>query len=150
MQALEKHAEINAILVGTDLDPTGLEGLQGGAVSAINGAHWINSGFSAALLQNYLDGHAILDKNGQAPVITVPIIVLPKEQSELYKKFWLDSMPFTVEEMQSVAYRWNPDVTLDYIQNMLNKYSIKERLLKRLEEGKVTADELKAVGISVN
>ncbi|MFA7673271.1 MAG: sugar ABC transporter substrate-binding protein [Clostridia bacterium] len=149
MQALAARSNTTVKIVGTDLDATGLQGLRDGKVEAINGAHWINSGFSVALLQNYLDGHQLLDKDGKAPVLYVPIIVLPKEQADLYDKFWNEQLPYTVEEMQAVAYRWNKDVTAESIQQILDEYSISERLLQRYEEGKVTAEELEAVGISV-
>lgn len=149
MQALAARSNTAIKIVGTDLDATGLQGLRDGKVEAINGAHWINSGFSVALLQNYLDGHQLLDENGKVPVLYVPIIVLPKEQADMYDRFWNEQQPYSVEEMQSVAYRWNKDVTAEYIQDMLDDYSIEERLLQRYEEGKVTVDELMAVGINV-
>lgn len=149
VQALAARSKTDIKLVGTDLDPAGLQGLRDGKIEAINGAHWINSGFSVALLQNYLDGHQLLDKDGKAPVLYVPIIVLPKEQADLYDKFWNQQQPYTIEEMQSVAYRWNKNITAEKIQDLLDQYSIKERLLQRYEEGKVTADELNNVGINV-
>jgi hypothetical protein len=122
-----------------------LDGLDKSDVAAANGAHWINAGFSVAMLQNYLTGHQLKDKDGKAPVVTVPILVLPANQEKLYKKFWIDNQPFSSDEFKKLV---GNDVTLDSFQGVLTNYSIKERLLQKLNEGKVTEKELSDVGIS--
>lgn len=147
LQALKKHPNVNAKVFITDLDPPVLEGLASGDVAAANGAHWVNAGFAVTLLHNWLLGHKLLDEKGQAPVITVPILVLPSGQEKLYQKWWLDNQPFTAQELRNLSYKWNRSVALADFQKVLSDYSIKERLLKRLQEGKVTEKELKAAGV---
>lgn len=145
LQALKKHPNVKAKMFITDLDPAVLDGLESNEVAAANGAHWINAGFSVALLQNYLENHQLKDKKGQAPVVTVPILVLPANQEKLYKKFWIDSQPYSSEEIKNLCYSTNKDITLDSFQDVLVRYSIKERLIQRKNEGKITDEELNEV-----
>lgn len=145
LEVLKKHPNIKAKLFVTDLDPDVLTGLKNKEIAAANGAHWINSGFALALLHNRLSGHALVGPHKQAPVITVPILVLPNTQSDLYEKWWLDNMPFTAKEMQSVSHKYNKTVTLKSFQKVLSGYSIKSRLEQRVKEGKLTKDVLKTL-----
>jgi ribose transport system substrate-binding protein len=145
LQALKKHPNVKAKMFVTDLDPGVLDGLEKNDIAAANGAHWVNAGFSVALLQNYLTGHQLKDKDGKAPIVTVPILVLPSNQEKLYKQFWIDNQPFSQDEIKTLS---GSNVTLDSFQNVLTNYSIKERLLQKLKEGKITEKELSDVGIS--
>jgi ribose transport system substrate-binding protein len=147
LQALKKHPNIKAKLFVTDLDPEVLTGLSSGDIAAANGAHWVNAAFSVALLQNYLEGHQLKTSSGTAPVVTVPIIVLPASQQKLYQRFWIDSQPFSADEIRALAYSGNKAITLDSLQGILKNYSISERLNQRMKEGKVSSDELKAAGV---
>jgi ribose transport system substrate-binding protein len=145
LQALKKHPNIKAKMYVTDLDPAVLEGLESNDIAAANGAHWVNAGFSVAMLQNYLESHQLKDKDGQVPVVTVPILVLPAKQEKLYKKFWIDSQPYSSDEIKNLTYSSNKDISLDSFQKVLIEYSIKERLLQRQSEGKITEAEFKDV-----
>lgn len=147
LQALKKHPNVKAKVYITDLDPNVLTGLSTGDVAAANGAHWVNASFATALLQNYLSGHKLKDKDGNAPVATVPILVLPANQEKLYQKFWIDNQPFTASELKNLCYQWNNKITFDSFQKVLTNYSIKERLTQRMKEGKVTKDELTKAGV---
>ncbi|MTI60008.1 MAG: substrate-binding domain-containing protein [Firmicutes bacterium] len=147
LQILKKHANIDARLYITDLDPPVLEALNNKEVAAANGAHWINSGFAVALLHNYLLDKPLLNKDGQAPVIEVPILVLPNTQANAYQEWWLDNQPFTAEEMKNMSYKWNKDVSLDDFREVMKNYSIESRLIKRYEEGKISKEELESYGI---
>ena len=147
LQALKKHTNVKAKMYITDLDPGVLTGLKSGDVAAANGAHWINASFATALLQNYLEGHKIKGSDGKAPVLTVPILVLPSNQEDLYEKFWINNQPFSADELKNLTYAFNKNVSLQTFQDTLKNYSIKSRLEQKEKEGKVTADELKNVGI---
>lgn len=143
LQALKKHPNIKAKMYVTDLDPAVLEGLESNDIAAANGAHWVNAGFSVAMLQNYLENHQLKAGDGQAPVVTVPILVLPAKQEKLYKKFWIDSQPYSSDEIKKLTYSSNKDISLDSFQKVLTEYSIEERLLQRQTEGKISEAEFK-------
>lgn len=145
LEVLKKHANIKAKLFVTDLDPDVLTGLKKKEIAAANGAHWINSGFALALLHNRLAGHALVGTKKQAPVINVPILVLPNTQADLYEKWWLDNMPYTAKEIQMASYKYNKGITLKSFEKILSSYSIKERIEKRVAEGKLTQDVLKTL-----
>lgn len=147
LQALKKHTDVKAKMYITDLDPGVLTGLKNGDIAAANGAHWINASFATALLQNYLEGHKIKGSDGEAPTLTVPILVLPSNQENLYEKFWINNQPFSADELKNLTYADNKNVSLQTFQDVLKNYSIKSRLKQKEKEGKVTADELKNVGI---
>lgn len=146
--ALEKHPDLKMKIFCTDLDPMLVDKLAAGKIEAANGGHWVSAGISAALLQNYLDGHAIKDANGKAPVYTnLPIVVLPASQVDMYKKFWIDGVPYTEEDYKNLCYRWNPKVNYDTFKDTIANYSINERLLHKAKQGQVTKEELDKYGV---
>lgn len=53
------------------------------------------------------------------------------------------------EEIQNLLYKYNPDVTLEDVTEMIDNYSLEDRLIAKYNAGKVTAEELEAVGIEV-
>ena len=106
--------------------------------------------FTAALLENYLDGHPMINEDGVVDIIrTVPLIVIPAEMADLYERFWIEEFPYEEDEIKSLLYRFNPDVTLQDFYDMIEGYSIESRLIAKYNAGKVTAEELAAVGIDV-
>lgn len=146
MEVLQNHPEVDAVLFVTDLDPEILVGLDAGTIAAANGAHWINSGLATALLHNFLEGNAIKDKNGQAPVFNVPILVLPAEQYKAYEEQWLKNMPFSPEEIRNLSVKYNPYVTSETFESVLANYSIKERIQKKFADGLITEEDLTRYG----
>lgn len=141
IQALDKHPEVNAKMFATDLDPAVLEGLESGVVAAANGAHWVGGDFAAELLINYLQGNAIKDADGKAPLFKVSAAVLPSSLVELYDKFWIQSQPFSEEEMQAMV---GPDVTYDTFNDAISGYTIESRLQAKVDAGLLTQEELDA------
>ena len=74
-------------------------------------------------------------------------MVLPSELVELYDRFWIQSKPFSDEEMQNLVVTWNEDVSLqDYI-DLLNDYTVESRLKQKEKEGLISAEELEELGI---
>lgn len=135
---------------GTDLNPTLLENLTNGTLSACSGANWVTALFSAVLLENAMDGHKLVDENGNAPFIdSVKMLSVPAECADLYQKFFIDENPYEEEEIKNLLYKYNPDVTLEDVTAMIEDYSLEERLIAKYNAGKVTAEELKAAGIEV-
>ena len=135
---------------GTDLNPTLLENLKDESLAACAGASWVNGLFSAILLENAMDGHKLVDENGQAPFIeNVKLLSVPAEYADLYQRFFIDENPYEEEEIKSLLYKYNPDVTLKDVTDMIDKYSFEDRMIAKYQAGKVTAEELAEVGINV-
>lgn len=137
-------------ILAIDISPDLLPYLKDGTLAAGCGAHWVSGMFAAALLENYLDGHPVLDEDGKVAVLrNTPLIVIPAEAADLYEEFWINEFPYEESEIKNLLWRYNPDVTMQDFQNALDSYSVEERLLAKYEAGKVTAEELAAIGINV-
>ena len=137
-------------IYGTDVTPDLLSYLVDGKVAALGGAHWVDSVLCSALLVNALDGHKILEEDGLPLWYTdFPMPVIPAKYAEMYEKFWVDEMPLSYDDISYLLYRNNPDVTAQDFIDFVDSYSIESVLIKKYEEGKVTAEELAAIGITV-
>ena len=140
--------EVN--VYGTDLNPTLLESLQNGSLAACSGANWVTALFSAVLLENTMDGHKLTDEEGKAPFINnVKIVTVPAECADLYQKFFIDENPYEEDEIKNLMYKYNSDVTLNDVTETIDNYSLEDRLIAKYNAGKVTKEELEAVGIEV-
>jgi len=146
MEVLQKYADLDIQYYVTDLDPPILEGLQEGKISAANGAHWINSGLAVALLHNFLEGNAIKDANGKAPVFHVPIIVLEAGQYKAYEEQWLNNMPFTPDEIRNLSVKFNAAASADTFADLLANYSVEQRVMDKYEVGLITEADLERYG----
>ena len=137
-------------IYGTDLNPTLLEYLENGKLAACSGAHWVSAAFSAIMLENAMDGHTLVDESG-LPVIldSVPLLSIKSNYAKLYQKFFIDENPFEESEIKDMLYSNNKDVTLEDLKEMIANYSFENRMQAKYEAGKVTAEELKEVGIEV-
>jgi ribose transport system substrate-binding protein len=105
----------------TDTDPDLLDFIRNGEMVGDCGAV-VATMLSYTLLQNYLDGHPIVDKDGKAPFISTlkPLIVTP-DTADLYLKYLIDDHPLTPEAIQSFLWRYNPDISYqDYIDFFSN------------------------------
>ena len=106
--------------------------------------------YAMIMLENYLDGMPMLDADGKVGLPrNVQLIAVPAEMADLYERFWIDEFPYEEDEIKQLLYRYNPDVTLQDLQNVIDSYSIEDRLIAKYNAGKVTAEELAAVGINV-
>ncbi len=145
MEVLEKHPEVNAKLFVTDLDPDVLDGLKEGKIEAANGAHWVNVNFATALLVNHLNGNTIKDTDGKPPRLVVPVMTLPSNMVDLYNKYWIETLPYSAEELQSIVAPWNENANIDDFQQMLDDYTIEKRLQAKVDAGILTQEELDEV-----
>lgn len=139
---------------GTDLDPNLLEYLKDGSLAACCGGHWTEATFTSVLLMNAMDGKVMLDEDGLPVVLNeetgVPFLSVPSKYAELYQRFFIEENPYEPEEIQALLYRFNPDVTTDDLKEVIENYTIENRLLAKYEAGKVSAEELAEVGILVD
>ncbi len=137
-------------IYGTDLNPTLLEYLKDGSLRACCGANWTSALYTAIMLENALDGKKMTDENGSAVIIEdAKMISVPSEYADMYQRFFIDENPYEQEEIDKMLYVNNPDVTLDDLKTMISNYSLDERLMAKYNAGKVTKEELEALGIEV-
>ena len=137
-------------VLAVDIGPDLLEYLEDGSLAAGCGAHWVSSTFAMIMLENYLDGCPMVDEDGKVAILrNVPLITVPAPVADLYERFWIDEFPYEEDEIKALLYRYNPDVTLQDLIDVIDAYSIEDRLIAKYNAGKVTAEELAAVGISV-
>ncbi len=137
-------------VLGVDISPDLLPYLKDGSLDAGCGAHWVAATYAMIMLENYLDGMPMLDADGKVGLPrNVQLIAVPAEMADLYERFWIDEFPYEEDEIKQLLYRYNPDVTLQDLQNVIDSYSMEDRLIAKYNAGKVTAEELAAVGINV-
>ncbi|NCB62364.1 MAG: sugar ABC transporter substrate-binding protein [Clostridia bacterium] len=117
-------------IYGTDIDPNVIAGVRDGTFAAANGAAGpYCAGIAGALLINYLDGHPILDENGQAPMSNgIMTITVTAENVDDYDQYWIQNQAFTPEEYQALLYRNNPDVTWKDYEDLINNYNFESRM----------------------
>lgn len=112
-----------------------------------NGDNWICGSYSALMLQNYLDGTPFVDENGEAPILdNVGFYEITPEQVGVYKKFFIEEPPYSVDEIMQMS---GEDFTYDDFLEVIKDYTLENRMAQKVREGKITVEELSAVGINV-
>jgi ribose transport system substrate-binding protein len=125
IQAMANFPDSEMKIYGSDIDPDLADLLAEGKIEALNGAHFAEGSIGAALLQNFLDGHPILDENGAPAVFTnLNYIMLPKDQVDIYKKYWIEGHPFTEDQLKSLLWRYNPEVSYQTFSDFCSGYSL--------------------------
>jgi ribose transport system substrate-binding protein len=77
-------------IYGANIDPDLLELMKDGNVSALDGGHYVEGSIVSALLMNYLDGHQILDPDGNIPILdNLQIVIVTAENADIYDKYWI-------------------------------------------------------------
>ena len=129
LSAMES-AGISMPVYGTDVDPNVIQAIKDGKISAATGAAGTYCGtFAALLLVNYLDGHPILDENGKAPATKgVKTIMITKDNVEDFEENWINNEIFSEEELQSLLYKYNENVTWADYQKMIDEYNFENRM----------------------
>lgn len=139
----------NINIYATDITPDSLEYLKNGSIQGLNGGHWAVNYIAAALLLDAIDGKRIEDKDGiPGNFLIKPVVVLP-ETAELYEKCWIDEMPYTYDDVKTLLYRENPNVTYQDFEKFVEGYSIEGVLKNKLAQGKITKEEVEKAGINL-
>lgn len=115
MNALENFGYIdNVSLYTAEPDIECLNMIRDGEMSAVIPSGQLASPLASILLINYLDGHALLDENGQAPWLdTIPMWMVTPENADIYQKYTIDGFEMANEDYLNLLYRNNPDVTYE-------------------------------------
>lgn len=150
VSALENAGNDRAIVLTSGLDKAALELLGTSSMKMVNGDFWVCGMLSAVVLQNYLDGTPLKDANGEPVWIdNVMPFEVPSEKYDLYQKFFLDEYCYSADEIKQMSGKTNPDFNYDAFLQVIADYSLDNRLIAKYKEGKVTKEELSAVGITV-
>lgn len=136
---------------GTDLSPDLLEYMENGTLAACCGANWVNSLYTAIMLENAMDGKKLLDEDGLPPIIEdTRFIAVPASCAKLYERFFIEENPYEQEEIEALLYRNNPDVELADLEEAVHNYCFEERMAAKLRAGKVTEEELAEAGVDIS
>lgn len=136
-------------VVTCGLDKGILSHLGQGTLEMVTGDFWISGTFSAVILQNYLDGTPLKDKNGDMVWIdNVLPFQVSTEEYDLFKKCFIDESCYSTEELRQMSGKVNPAFNYNTFLSVVNSYSLEDRLKAKYNEGKITADELAAAGIN--
>lgn len=113
ISAMASQTSVHYKVYGTDLSPEVAQCILDGTAEAVNGGQWISGSLAAALLVNRLDGHPILNENGQAPLFdNLNLILLDKSNAQGFIDLMTSGGLLTKEDFDTLLYRSNPD--LDY------------------------------------
>ena len=111
ISAMSSRPEADYKLYGSDMSPETAQSILNGDVTALNGGQWIAGSLAAALLINRLDGHAILDENGQAPLFdNMNLVMLTKDNAQGFINLMAEGGLLTEADFDTLLYRNNPDV----------------------------------------
>lgn len=107
-----------------------VEYIKGGRVAGASSGNDLAAPIATALLINYLDGHPILDEEGNPPALTTPLFTVTPETVEDYAEVFFGdgNHPLTEELLHSLVWRYNEnasyDTFLDVIENQLSLEAI--------------------------
>lgn len=145
--ALEDYPDWNTKVITSGLDEAALNLLvdEESPMDMITGDFWISGFFSAVFLQNALEGNTLKDADGNAIwVDNIQPFEVSAETYPLYKKYFMNEFPYTDEEIKAMI-----GISYDEMLEIVNSYSLDERLMAKYEAGIISADEMKAVGYEV-
>lgn len=139
----------NTAILTSGLDTTTLDMLvdENNPTVLTIGDYWVCGTYAAVILQNYLDGTPLTQPDG-SPIwySQVPPFTVTDRTYELYKKFFIDEYCFTDEELRGMSGANDPEFNYDSFVKIIEEHSLDNVLKKRYEEGRVTAEELRAAG----
>lgn len=104
------------------------------AMEFVNGDFWISDTMATVALQNYLDGTPLLDADGNA--VWVDDIMPFEVSAEDYDDFqncFIDNYCYSYEEIQQMSGRYNADFDYDAFLEVIDNYSLEERVAAAAE-----------------
>jgi ABC-type sugar transport system substrate-binding protein len=114
------------------VDKTSAEYIKDGTIQAGNDGIMLASLIAPTLLQNYLDGHPILDENGKAPHFQTHPFKVDKNNVDAYMSVFTTEgvQPVTEEMLKNLCYRYNPDVSYQTYVDLMNNGLTLNAILK--------------------
>lgn len=103
--------------------------IRDGTVVAATSGNELVGAVAGALLINYLDGHQILDADGKAPQLTNVGFVVDQNNIDDFEELFVNDLPYTDEVLQTLVWRYNPEVTydtfVDFVENHMTLDALK-------------------------
>lgn len=146
--ALENQGKTDVKVLTSGLDSKAVEYLADSKITVLSGDDWVSGTLSAVILQNYLDGNALKDSDGNVPYVEdIQPFTLTTEQSSLFNKVFIDNYFYTDDEISSMRTKNNSSFDYDAFIKVKDDFSFENRAKALSEAGIVSADDLTAAGI---
>lgn len=145
---LENQGNTDIKVLTSGLDSEALNLLESGQLELLSGDNWISGIMSAVVLENFIDGNALKDADGNVPYIEdIQPFELESSQIGLFRKCFIDNFCYTDDELKAMRVKENPDFNYDIFMENVANFSFEERAKALCDAGVVTQDELTAAGI---
>ena len=98
-------------------------------VEFVNGDYWISGTMATVALMNYLDGNPLKDADGNMVFVDniMPFEVTSENYADFTKTF-IENPCYSAEEIQAMNGLYNPDFDYDAFMEVINKYSLDDRM----------------------
>lgn len=125
ISAMETLSITDMPIYVTNANTDAIPYIRDGSVAAATTGNDLVCAVSSALLINYLDGHQILDPDGNVPELKSVGFVIDLDNIDDYERIFLtEGVPFKEEVLQQLVWRYNEDVSyddfVDFVENHLN------------------------------
>jgi ribose transport system substrate-binding protein len=123
---IKNQNKLGEILVtGCDFGPTLKENLEKQEVAGMSGGHHTDPFFTFILSYNYVSGTPLSDE--PAEIVMKPLFIGSVEDAENYEKWVIgDLLPYTEDEIKNMIKTYNPDFTLEELQDIAWDYSLED------------------------
>ncbi len=122
---------LDAKVLTSGLDSEALDLLSddSSAMEFVNGDFWISGVMATVALQNYLDGTPLVDADGNPVWVDdiMPFEVSAEEYDD-FQTYFINQYCYSASEIQQMSGRYNPDFDYDAFMEVINNYSLAERV----------------------
>jgi ribose transport system substrate-binding protein len=124
MQAVRNLNRQDTVKIYTsDVDLDLVQPIRDGLLAAGDGGSQVEMILALALIINWLDGHQILDPNGNAPIFDdMRNCLITADNVDEFQRVIVDNNCFTLEMFRHFLYRYNPDVSYQTYKDFVDNY----------------------------
>ena len=143
--ALESYPdyETKVITSGLDKEALGLLIDENSPLVVINGDNWISGMFSAVMLENAVEGNVLKDADGNVIYVEdIQPFEVSADTYPLFEKYFMNESAYSADEIKSMI-----GISYDEMMNIINDYSLENRLNAKYEAGEVSEEEMKSAGL---
>ena len=143
--ALESYPdyETKVITSGLDKEALGLLIDENSSLVVINGDNWISGMFSAVMLENAVEGNVLKDADGNVIYVEdIQPFEVSADTYPLFEKYFMNESAYSADEIKSML-----GISYDEMMNIINDYSLENRLNAKYEAGEVSEEEMKSAGL---
>ena len=143
--ALESYPdyETKVITSGLDKEALGLLIDENSSLVVINGDNWISGMFSAVMLENAVEGNVLKDADGNVIYVEdIQPFEVSADTYPLFEKYFMNESAYSADEIKSMI-----GISYEEMMNIINDYSLENRLNAKYEAGEVSEEEMKSAGL---